>query len=81
MNNLTIRKIVLEIFKEVKPNKNLENLTDIIEGGYIDSFELMLLIASLNDRFGIEISIDEIVPENFNSVEAIVNMVEYLKQK
>ena len=66
---------ILAILKEVKPTKNLENVTDIIEGGYIDSFELMSLISNLNETFHIEISLEDLVPDNFNSVDAIAQMV------
>ena len=57
------------------PTKDMTNVENIIEGGYLDSFDLMMLISRLSDTFGIEIDIDEIVPENFNSVEAITGMV------
>lgn len=67
---------VLAILKEVKPTKSLENVTGIIEGGYIDSFELMSLVMRLNETFGVEITIDELVPENFNSADAIVAMID-----
>ena len=73
-----MREQIVKIMKEVKPTKDLENVTDIVEGGYIDSFELMLLITMLADRFGVEISIDDITPENFNSIDAISAMVERL---
>lgn len=76
---MNTKEQVLAILKEVKPTKNLENVTDIIEGGYIDSFELMSLVVRLNETFGIEITINELTPENFNSVEAISAMVENLK--
>ena len=76
---MSIQEKINEIMKEIKPTKDLSNVTDIIEGGYLDSFELMSLIAALSDTFEIEIGIDEIVPENFNSVAAIVAMVEKLK--
>jgi acyl carrier protein len=76
---MTTREQVLEILKEVKPTKNLENIQDIVEGGYIDSFELMLLITTLSERFGVEIDIEDIVPENFNSADAIARMVDSLK--
>ena len=75
---MTTREQVLKILKEVKPTKNLENISDIIEGGYIDSFELMALITSIMDGFGVEISFEDITPDNFNSVEAIVAMIERL---
>lgn len=76
---MTTKEQVLAILKEVKPTKNLESVTDIIEGGYIDSFELMSLVVRLNETFGIEVSINELVPENFNSVDSIEMMVNRLK--
>ncbi len=76
---MSTREQVLQILHNVKPTKNLEGINNIIEGGFIDSFELMLLITTLTETFGIEISIDEIVPENFNSVDAIAGMVDRLK--
>ena len=78
---MSIREDVLAILAEVKPTKDLSDVQDIVEGEYIDSFELMLLITDLNEKFGIEIEADDIVPENFNSVECMVNMVERLQKK
>ena len=72
---------VLEILKEIKPTVNLENVNDIIDGGYLDSMELMGLIAALSDMFGVEIDIDWIAPENFNSADAIAAMVAKLKEQ
>ena len=41
--------------------------------------ELYTLIAGISDTFNVEVGIDEIVPENFNSVEAMTAMVEKLQ--
>ncbi len=70
---------VLAILNEVKPTRDLSGVEDIIEGGYLDSFELMSLISMLSEGFDVEIGVDEIAPENFNSVAAITAMVERLK--
>ena len=75
---MSIKEQVNNILKEVKPTKELADVQDIIEGGYLDSFELMSLIAQLCESFNIEIDVDEIVPENFNSADAIAAMVERL---
>jgi len=76
---MSIKEQIMNMLKEIKPTKDLSGVTDIVEGGYMDSFELMSLIARLGDDFGIEIDVDEITPENFNSVDAITAMVERLK--
>lgn len=77
---MTTKEQVLAILKEVKPTKNLENVTEIIEGGYIDSFELMSLVVNLNEKFGVEITFDKLIPENFNSVSAIAAMIDSMKK-
>ena len=77
---MSIQETVMNLLKEIKPTKDLSGLTDIVEGGYLDSFEVMTLIMLLGETFGIEIDFDEITAENFNSVEAIVAMVERLKK-
>ena len=77
---MTIKEQIIAILKEVKPNKNLEGITDIVEGGYLDSFAIMNLIMVLSETFGIEIDFEEITAENFNSIDAMVAMVERLKK-
>lgn len=74
-----MREQIVNILKEIKPTKDLSNETAIVEEGFLDSFELMSLIASLQDTFGVEIDVMDIVPENFNSVDAMAAMIEGLK--
>ena len=76
---MTERENVLAVLKEIKFTVDLSETADIIDGGYLDSMELMGLIAGLSDVFGIEIDIDWITPENFNSVDAMTEMVKNLK--
>ena len=75
---MSIKEKVLTILNKVKPTKNLEGISNIVEGGYIDSFELLMLITALSEEFNIDISVDDITPENFNSVNCIVEMIERL---
>ena len=76
---MSIREQIVNILKEIKPNKNLEGLDNIVDGAYLDSFEIMNLIMMLAETFGIEIDFEEITAENFNSIDAMVSMVERLK--
>lgn len=61
----------------VIPEDTSENLLD---SGVIDSFDIVDLIGSLEMQFGIVVDGDDIVPENFESVDAIAGLVgKYLK--
>jgi acyl carrier protein len=75
---MNTKEKIIQILKEIKPHKDLLEVNDIVEGGYIDSFELMMLITSLSEKFQVEIGIDEMTAENFNSVKAMAEMIDRL---
>lgn len=70
---------LLEILKELKPDVDFENETGLIDNALLDSFDIVQLVAQLNGAFDIEITPKDIVPENFNSAEALWKMVESLQ--
>ena len=55
--------------------------TALIDDAILDSFDLVSLIGEINDAFEIEVSFDEMEPENFNSAKAMYAMIERLKQE
>ena len=69
---------ILSILKESNNLIDYTKETALITNGLLDSLELMEIISELEDAFGIEIGMEEIVPENFNSAEAILKLVEHL---
>ena len=72
---------VLEILAKVKPNVGFKNATAIVDDGLLDSMDIVMLVGELNDEFDIEIQVTDLVPENFNTVDAIVKMVERLEDE
>ena len=69
---------LLEILEDIKPNVDFKTCTDLIDGGYLDSFDILSIVSELNDAFGVEISPVDIVPGNFNSADALWKMVQRL---
>ncbi len=53
----------------------LEGSTDLIEQGVIDSMSLLRLISFVEERFGIQLADEEIVPQNFRSLDAIQALI------
>ena len=67
--------ILLELIND--PNiENLEDRDPLIETGIIDSLGIMKLLAFLEETFSIHIPDREIIPENFESIEAISLLVQ-----
>ncbi len=71
-----IRKQILEILEEVCPGVDIESQTALFDDGIIASFDVIHIMSELMDLFNIEIDADDIEPENINSLDALVNLVE-----
>lgn len=76
-----MKEKVIEILKSVRSDCDYENTTDLIDGGYLDSFDVVALISELTDEFDVQITINEMTPENFNSADSIVAMIEKLEDE
>lgn len=72
---------LLKILEEVKPNIDFKNETDLIDSGIIGSFDIVTIIAMINEAFDIEFPIEELTPENFKTVEALYNTIRRLQEK
>ena len=70
---------IIEILSEMKPGIDFQTQVKLIDDKILTSFDIITLIAELDDRFGISIGPRELLPENFNSVTAISKLVESLQ--
>ena len=52
----------------------------MIDDGILDSFDIVTIIAEISDAFDVKIGAEQIVPENFNSAEALWNLVRRLEE-
>ena len=71
---------LLEILQNVRPDVDFKNEKSLIDDGILDSFDVVSIISELDDEFGVQVRIAELDPENFNSVEAIWNLIQALKK-
>lgn len=72
---------LLEILQELKPGVDFEGNTHLIDDGILESLEIITLASELNDEFDVEITVADVLPENFNSAEAIWKMIERLQDE
>jgi len=70
-----------EILEGIRPDVDFKNEKKLIDDGILDSFDIVSIISELNDEYQIAIRVHELGPVNFNSIEAIMNMVQRLKVK
>lgn len=64
--------ITTEFFKGNLPDE-FDDTYDLIESGYMDSISMMALVTYLEQQHDIVFGINDIVPENFNSLNALLS--------
>ena len=71
---------LLEILNDIQPGVDFENETHLIDNHLLDSLSIISLVAELEDTFDITIPAVEIIPDNFNSAGAMMEMIQRLQE-
>jgi D-alanine--poly(phosphoribitol) ligase subunit 2 len=69
---------MIELLEDVKGNVDYENCTTLVDDRVLDSFDILSIISSINDEFDVSVPAKDIVPDNFNSAQAMLDMVKRL---
>lgn len=73
-----IKEKILKVLQEIKPGFDFEKHSNMVDSGELDSFDVMQIVAELNETMDIDIPVEAIVPENFNSLQDIQKLVNSL---
>lgn len=69
---------LMTLLRDIKADVDFENCHTLIDDGILDSFDILQIISVLNDHYDISIPADFIIPENFNSADGMLKMVNQL---
>lgn len=72
-----MREKLMAILEELRPDVDFENEKQLITDGILESFDIVALVGEISDVFDVELHVEDLVPENFNSVD---NMIELIKE-
>ena len=72
---------LIEILEDIQPEVDFINCTTLIDDHYLDSLSIISLVAELEDEYDITIPTVEIIPDNFNSAQALYAMVKRLMEE
>lgn len=75
-----MKEEILKILKEFRPDIQADNREDLIDAGILDSLDIVNIVAEMESEFDVSIPVEEVVPENFNSVAAMESMINRLKE-
>lgn len=71
---------LLEILNDIQPGVDFENEKHLIDDHLLDSLSIISLVAELEDTFDVTIPAVEIIHDNFNSAEAMLEMLQRLQE-
>ena len=74
-----INEEVYELLREINNDIPEDDDLDLLGSGIIDSFDVVNIVAGLEEKFQIEIDAEDIVPENFSRLAGIINLVKKYK--
>lgn len=67
---------LMRILQETCPGVDFDGETALIDDGILGSLDIVTIVSEIMETFDVEISVDDLVPENFNSVQAIMALIE-----
>ena len=69
---------LLNILSELHPDIDFATATGLIDNKVLDSFDIVTLVAEIDAEYDVSIPAEELVPENFNTAQAIYALIEKL---
>ena len=66
---------ILEILEEAVPSVDFLESDTMMDDGILDSLTIVQIIGELSMEYDIEFVFEDLVPENFNSLDGIVALV------
>ena len=69
------------LLEELRPDIDFDNEKQLVTNRVLESFDIINLVSELDDEFDIKIKPADLIPENFNSVEAMWEMIQRLQDE
>ena len=70
---------LLRIMSEVRPDIDFEHETALIDNEMLDSLDIVAIVTDVNDEFDVQINVNDLLPENFNSAKALYELITKLQ--
>ena len=67
---------LLKILTETCPGVDFQQETALIDDGILESLDIVSFVWEIMDEFEVELNVEDLLPENFNSLEAMLELIE-----
>lgn len=72
---------LLEILTNLHPEVDFKTCSTLVDDKIIDSFDIVTIISEINEEYDVVIPAEEIVPDNFNSAQALYQLIQRLEDE
>ena len=76
-----MRDELIEILEEIRSDVDFENEENLITDGILDSIDVVSLVGEIDEAFDVQIHVEDLIPDNFNSVDAIIALIEKIQDE
>lgn len=77
MDEITLSEII-ELLEDIKEDVDYEDEDQLVDARILDSFDILAVIGALDEEFDVAVPAKDIIPDNFNSAQAICELVNRL---
>ena len=67
---------LLKLLADIRPDVDFAAEVSLVTDGILDSFDIVAVVSEINDTYGVSIGVVDLLPENFDSAEAIYNLIQ-----
>lgn len=76
-----MKEQLLQLLKETRPDIDFEKEKKLIDDNVLDSFDIIQIVMEMNETFDIEIQVEDLEPDNFNSIEGMMELITKLQDE
>ena len=70
---------ILNMLNELRPEFDFTDSDDFVMDGLLDSFDIISIVSEVNEEFDVDINVNDLLPENFNSAKALYELIQKLQ--
>lgn len=71
---------IYAILKDIRPEFDFKDSDNFVEDGFLDSYDVMTLVAEIEQQFDVIVDGMDVMPENFETVATICELIRQSKK-
>ena len=72
---------LMNILTKLRPDIDFNTADKLIDDEILDSFDIITLVGEVNEAFDVQIGVEDLLPENFNSAAAMMALITRLQEE